>query len=283
MLGARQASHPRAARGRCAPDASDRRCRRSACRRRGDMRRAGVARHHHRRSPRERHHVGNRRLRRQQRRAAARATTSSPISRSPGPHKTTDIKPCRSRSATASAPNRDGRPALVGPGRARVEQRVAAAGLLERLPRRRRVDLLDGKFRRRGVNAERLEQSQIDLHDVPRSRSARTCRRRRDRRRRCRTAARTAHAEYRAAKPTTRGAPDAARDERRLDQPLQIDRDVVARAPQLAHRGHDSTAWPSDRGPSRRRSITSRRSMTGTRSRISRCFALTSQSIRADG
>ena len=42
------------------------------------------------------------------------ATTASPSDRSPGPHRTTDISPCRSRSATATAANRLGGQRLFG-------------------------------------------------------------------------------------------------------------------------------------------------------------------------
>ena len=72
---------------------------------RGDVRRPGVAGHHHRRAARERHEVGDRRLRREQRRAArARDDLLAPAPRSPGPHSTTDVRPCRSRSAARHAP-----------------------------------------------------------------------------------------------------------------------------------------------------------------------------------
>ena len=123
---------------------------------RGDVRRPGVARHHQRRAARERHEIRDRRRRRQHRGPVrARATTSSPSASSPGPHSTTDVSPCRSRRPAATRAEPRGRPSLVRPRRAGIEQRVAAAGLLADLPRRLRVDVVDRKLRARRGDAER--------------------------------------------------------------------------------------------------------------------------------
>ena len=60
----------------------------------------------------------------------------------------------------------------------------------------------------------------------------------------------------------TRGAPDEPREQRRLDQPLQIDRDVVAASAQLANRGEQRRRRRRPPGRACRRSlITSRRSI----------------------
>ena len=149
-----------------------------------------------RRAARQRDEIGDRRLRRQHRRAVrAPRRPRRRASRSPGPHSTTDISPCRSRSAAATRAEPRRRPALVRPRRAGIEQRVAAAGLLARPsapPPNRPCSI--GNSGAAARDAERLEQPEVDLDDMPRLARIVDARRRRDRRPRCRTAAPAARA-----------------------------------------------------------------------------------------
>ena len=143
---------------RCATGASGRRCRQWACRRR-------------RRCARDR----CRRTRTARRRARARrdprwtwaatgvaapadaATTSRASDSSPGPQTTTDVSACRSRSAAATAPSRDGAHRLVGhaaPGLSSAYRPPVRAATSSRRPRTRR-DRSETPARRRGCRAAR--------------------------------------------------------------------------------------------------------------------------------
>ena len=129
-----------ATRARCARGASARRCRRSACR---PPRRYASDRCRPTPAPRRR---GRARPGRQWRSAvtAPRRRPRAPqprrpARRSPGPHKTTDIRPMPLASAAATAAETRRGPALVGPRRAGIQQRITPAGPLAHLRARRRV------------------------------------------------------------------------------------------------------------------------------------------------
>jgi hypothetical protein len=80
-------------------------------------------------------------------------------------------------------------------------------------------------------------------------------------------------------KPITRGAPDNFRQQRGLDQSLQIDDHVVVRAPHLAD------GLPQRPAARRPVAIVDGQPAIehGHEIQDSACFALTSQSMRADG
>ena len=171
-------------------DADDRRADR-----RRDVARPGVAGHHDHGAACQRHQIGDRRRRRDHRRAARvrdHLVGKGPLAVSPqrDGHQTVPLPQRRRQQAEARR-----RPALVRPLRAGVEQRVAAASLLAHRPRHRRLHAIDRKLRHGGGDAERLQQTEIDLARHGGSRADRRCRRSRDRRRRCRTAAPAARAD----------------------------------------------------------------------------------------
>ena len=60
-----------------------------------------------------------------------------------------------------------GRPALVRPGSAGIQQGIRPAGMRQRPARDVRVDVVDREFGPAGCHAERFEQSEIHLDDVP--------------------------------------------------------------------------------------------------------------------
>ena len=178
----------------------------------GDVRRPGVAGHHHARrrapAPRDRQSSSAATASRR-RRAPARRPSSRQLSLAGSPqHDGHQAMPLAKRDGHAPPAAR--RPALVRPRGAGIEQRVAAAGRA-RASRRATADgdRVDRKLRRAGRDAERLEQPEVDLARRAASRSARSMP----------LAARIVHvgveharerlAQVLAAKPMTRGAPDA--------------------------------------------------------------------------
>ena len=154
------------------------------------------------------------------------ATTARASASSPGPQSTTDARRCRSRNARATAPSRSGGHRLLGqaaPGLSSAYLPEVCAATVRAASESTRID---GKLRRAWRDAEPRQQPQIDVNDVARAVDIA------DAARSGIVHLRIEHAreplpDVRAAKPTTRGAPDSTREQRRFDQALQIDRHVV--------------------------------------------------------
>ena len=150
---------------------------------------------------------------------------------SPGPHSTTDISPCRvaQRRRHRREPRR--RPALVRPRGAGIEQRIAAAGLRPRVARPASdstrsignsgapASMPSGSSRPRLI-CDDVTRFARRVHAAAAGIVAR----------RCRTARASGSRSVARGKADHARRAGRARDERRLDEPLQIERDVVARA-----------------------------------------------------
>ncbi len=104
-----------------------------------------------------------------------------------------------------------------------------------------------------------VEQPEIDVDDVARFARRVHARRRRDRARRCRRQPRQRFARVLAVEPDDPRRARQPRDDRGLDQPLQIDRDVVARLSDAANRARAATRRP----PAPLRSLIARRRSIG--------------------
>ena len=209
------------------------------------LQRPGVAGDEHGRGPGDRHEIGDRSSR--ARPARRRPTRPRPAPRAPalaGPHVTIDGSPWRARRCAAMAPKRSAGPLLVRPAGAGVDHRERPpASMLQSSrtsPRHAERPARQRERRSRRARAERLDERQVLADDV-----AAVVRRERAS---CRTA-------------PARGSRSCAGDETRrlararepgeiggLQQALEVDREVVARAPQRANH-----AEAAGRPPGRRR------------------------------
>ena len=235
----------------------------------GDVRRPGVAGHHDSRAPRdERDEVGDRRRRRRAaprrrlRRRSRRASGS--LARAPR------ARPTAGRAARAGAARHRaepvGRPALVRPRRARIEQRIAPARLARIASAHVRLRRAQSETPARPVEAERRQQPEIQsARRAPRPARDRMPPRPGSYTLGVEQAARSRSRSVAATRSRSRAARPTAARERRLDQPLQVDRDVVAarrRSSPMAADGSSAAA------PAPAIVDDERRSRTGTRSRI---------------
>ena len=154
------------------------------------------------------------------RRRPTPSTTASASASSPGPHSTTDSSPCTLAQKRRELAEALGRPALVRPRRAGIEQRERPIAAERRANARQRR-------RRRPPRAETRSSIVVDAE---RPASSRDSSRRRasavfDRRQRtdfrCRTGAPPSRAGARSRSPTTRAAPEARASTADLSSPCR--------------------------------------------------------------
>src|SRR5262245_19797011 len=200
-----------------------------------DVRRSGVAGHHHHRRTGERDDVGHRGLRRENRRTSCGrhdVFCQIELARSPQDDRS-QILPLAERHRQGAEPRR--RPSLVRPRRAGIEQRERAAGGLGHLRSDARDHRFEWKFRRARIDADGVQHAKIDVDHMPRFA------------RRVHPVAawivnvgvkhaRQTFARVLAVEADHLRRSRQPRNDRGLDQALQIDRDVVARAPKAADR-----------------------------------------------
>ena len=166
---------------------------------------------------------------------SAAATTARARSSSPGPQATIDVHPWRARRWRATAPKRSGGQRLFGHAAPGL---ITANGCRPATQPERAADARDDVRRGRLQREPRRPRSRTER---PAPAPARDRRRaaRRARQRRGRPSARAARAGARAPADDASGA-GQTREQRRLQQALRIDRDVVARGPQPPHHRHDA-------------------------------------------
>ena len=197
------------------------------------------------------------------------ATTSCASCSSPGPHSTIDRRPWRCRQRARDFREIHRRPSLVRPCRARIDDRetivraacraaIGPAAAIAGIP------ILERKLDVRHADADRLQHRQILVNDVRRGLAGRL---------------RVEQAGGALAQQLRRKSDDArcagqSREHRRLQQPLKIERHIVPRAAQFAHRA-DDRAQPARarRQCADRRPAPDRAARDGGRRRASRCRA----------